>query len=568
MVCLCLSCPVIALGEDTDDDGVDDIIDACCDTPSGVLVDDVGRPIGDFDLDCDVDAVDFAEFQVNVTGPMLSGCCLDSDCNDNDPCTRDSCDSGSGECVFIEQPDCGECNLGPECSVELACDTPLEATIGSPSETDSMCFCAIEGELVRLTVVRVPGSSSGFNPNWRLVDSAGNPTVSCGAYTTTTARLCGPLPAAGSPYHLEVSDGSNNDTGDYRVHMQRYSAGRSCDVTPLSCDESLVVNIEHPVDTDLLSFDVEQGDMVRVSVAPLPGSGPNFNLSWRLLDNAGNAPRTCGRTSFLVGQDCGPLPTAGNPYRVEIEDGGRDDVGAVEVRFERTLPHRLCSSQTLDCDEPISATIESNSDGQTYPFRAIEGEMIRVSVVELSGSGATFSPSWRIIDATGNGFGGCGSFASVSRNSCGPLPAAGNPYAVQVTDGSLNDTGSYTIHLHRLTSATACDQTDLSCGVPQLGTIAFPVDTNLHAFSVPEQEAVRVTLSIVNPGAHFDLEWRLLDAAGNPAPTCGTFTQAASADCPDLPAYRSPYRVEVQDVFRDGTGDYDIRVDFLTSGCP
>lgn len=565
---VCFLFPVIALAVDTDGDGVDDVVDVCCNTPGGIAVDPRGRPIGDFDLDCDVDTLDFAEFQINLTGSMESGCCHDSDCHDEDPCTVDSCNVGTGECVFQAREDCGECNLGPECAVELACDFPLQGSIDTPDETDSMCFCAIESELVRLSVLRGPGSSPGFNPNWRLVDFLGNPTVSCGTFTTSAARVCGPLPGLGSPYHVEVIDGSSDDTGAYSVHMQRYSNGRACDVTPLECDTPVIVNIEHPLDTDLLSFNVENSDMVRVSIAPLPGSGPVFNASWRLLDAAGNAPRTCGRTSFLAGQDCGPLPAAGNPYRVEIEDGARDDVGSVEVRLERTLPHRRCASRTIECDEPIFSAIETNSDGQTYPFRVVEGEVVRVSFAKLAGGGPVFTPSWRVIDATGNGFGGCGIFASTSRSACGPLPAAGNPYAIQVTDGSLNDTGPYAVQFHRLTSSRACDQTDLACGVPHLDTLRSVVDANLHAFSVPEQETVRVALSIVNPGAHFDLEWRLIDAAGNPAPSCGTFTAAATSDCPDLPAYRNPYRVEVQDVFRDGAGDYDVRVDFLTSGCP
>ena len=287
------------------------------------------------------------------------------------------------------------------------------------------------------------------------------------------------------------------------------------------------------------------------------------------MDSAGNAPRSCGRTSFLVGQDCGPLPAAGNPYRVEIEDGARDDVGSVEVRLERTKAERLCAAQTLECDEPIFSAIGTHSDGQTYQFRAVEGEMVRVTIAELPGGGSVFAPSWRIIDAFGNGFGSCGSFASVSRNSCGPLPAAGNPYAVQVTDGSLNDVGSYAIHLHRLSLDRACDQVELTCGVSTAAMIDNVADSDLFAFEAPDLEMVRVSVSILpGTGLHFAPEWRLIDAAGNPAPSSGAFTLASITDCPDLPASHGPYRVEVQDEFHNGTGDYEVRVDFLTTACP
>ena len=254
---------------------------------------------------------------------------------------------------------------------------------------------------------------------------------------------------------------------------------------------------------------------------------------------------------------------------MEVEDGSRNDVGTVEVRLERTLAARACGAETIACDEPIFEAIETRSDGHFYQFRAAEGELVRISVVELPGGGLTFSPNWRIIDGFGNPFGTCGPFASTSRSSCGPLPAAGNPYAVQVQDGSLNDIGPFAIHLHRLSAARACDQNELACGVPFASTIDSVIDSNLHAFTVPEQETVRISLSVLPVSvAHFDLEWRLIDGAGNPAPACGFFSSAATMDCLDLPASRNPYRIEVQDALRNGIGNYEVLVDFLTTGCP
>lgn len=55
---------------DTDGDGVDDVIDLCDNTPPGIPVDAEGRPLGDIDLDCDVDMDDFALLQESLTGPL------------------------------------------------------------------------------------------------------------------------------------------------------------------------------------------------------------------------------------------------------------------------------------------------------------------------------------------------------------------------------------------------------------------------------------------------------------------------------------------------------------------
>lgn len=54
---------------DSDGDGVNDEDDQCPNSAPGAIVDAVGRPKGDFDLDCDVDLDDFAVFQNNFTGP-------------------------------------------------------------------------------------------------------------------------------------------------------------------------------------------------------------------------------------------------------------------------------------------------------------------------------------------------------------------------------------------------------------------------------------------------------------------------------------------------------------------
>ncbi len=61
-----------AWADDTDGDGVDDSIDVCNNTPPVTAVDAEGRPLGDVDLDCDLDLDDFARLQQGFTGPLAS----------------------------------------------------------------------------------------------------------------------------------------------------------------------------------------------------------------------------------------------------------------------------------------------------------------------------------------------------------------------------------------------------------------------------------------------------------------------------------------------------------------
>lgn len=60
----------VQVSSDSDGDGVDDLNDVCCNTPAGVAVDATGRPIGDLDLDCDIDLEDYQLYQQGFTGPL------------------------------------------------------------------------------------------------------------------------------------------------------------------------------------------------------------------------------------------------------------------------------------------------------------------------------------------------------------------------------------------------------------------------------------------------------------------------------------------------------------------
>jgi hypothetical protein len=149
----------------------------------------------------------------------------------------------------------------------------------------------------------------------------------------TPERDCGPLPASGNPYRIEVEDWGRNDTGTYSVHLQHLTTGAACENTPLTCDVPVTRTIDHRVDTDLLSFSVPDGVRSHLSVVRSSPSGPQFEPAWRLLTGQGTPAASCG--NFVVNtpeRDCGPLPASGNPYRIEVEDWGRNDTGTYRVR--------------------------------------------------------------------------------------------------------------------------------------------------------------------------------------------------------------------------------------------
>ncbi len=120
-----------ARAHDSDGDGVDDEVDVCCQTPTGVAVDFEGRPLGDVDRDCDVDLADYAILQNGLRGPAQDGCCSDAECDDHNECTRDVCDPVSG-CLHVPRARSGPIQSSP---IALNCDDSVLVNVNPDSDS-------------------------------------------------------------------------------------------------------------------------------------------------------------------------------------------------------------------------------------------------------------------------------------------------------------------------------------------------------------------------------------------------------------------------------------------------
>ncbi|MDO8632919.1 MAG: hypothetical protein Q7R41_20755, partial [Phycisphaerales bacterium] len=482
----------------------------------------------------------------------------------------DSCATESGHCFFEVVQGCGECTIDASCPAELVCDTPILGTISSVAETDTFCFCVTEGEIIRVSVIEQAGSGPNFNPVWRLLDANDNPAQDCGAALITAVfDDCGPLPAAGSPYRLVIEDSSRNDVGTYKANLQRLLPEVVCDDIALECNIPTTASIPDAADEDLVHFNVEGCEMVRISVVEAVGSLANFGPTWRIIDGGGHPSRSCGDFATAVDRDCGPLCPGGNPYRVEIEDSARNEIGDYSVILQRLTTSRSCEGETIQCGLAVERSIDTIGDSDLLNFRVADGEIIRVSLAEPPNQPTNFNPSWRLIDGDGFPAVSCGAFATtVTGADCGPLLSSRNPYRLEIQDGTRNDTGIYLAAYDRLPAHLACGQVELQCGVSTAGTTDSLVDIDLFSFSAPEGEVVRILVLKQSGGTAYGPNWRLIDGSGRPAPFCGTVTTSTSLDCGPLPAALGPYRVDIEDASHNDLGSYTVTATFLTTGCP
>jgi hypothetical protein len=94
---------------------------------------------------------------------------------------------------------------------------------------------------------------------------------------------------------------------------------RTGDTVPFECDVSIRNSIDDPVERDYFVFSAADNERVHITFANGTPAGPNFGMVWRLLKGDGTPATECGDISGAA-RDCGPLPAAGNPYRIEVSD--------------------------------------------------------------------------------------------------------------------------------------------------------------------------------------------------------------------------------------------------------
>jgi hypothetical protein len=133
-------------------------------------------------------------------------------------------------------------------------------------------------------------------------------------------------------------------------------------------------------------------------------------------------------------------------------------------------------------------------------------------------------------------------------------------YAIEVRDYFQDGTGTYSLHIQRLTDGQRCGDS-MTCGVPKTTTLGAngKADTNLHSFAGIANDHVHVTLAN-GGGTNFSPQWRLVGPDGSTV--CGW--TLSDADCTLGPA--GSYAVEVRDYFQDGTGTYTVQIQCLTEG--
>jgi hypothetical protein len=189
------------------------------------------------------------------------------------------------------------------------------------------------------------------------------------ALTATQFFDVGALPVSGNPYRVEVKDNNENETGSYRIHLQRLTAAAVCDSATLICGRAIRDSIQDRTDSDLKRFQVADLATITVHTEVRWKPRANFNPVWRIIRGDGTA--LTGFNVFGV-TNVNNMPASGNPYSIEIKDNVQDDIGAYSLEIRTSE----CTTVSVDPGSPAPKTVE---------LRIFSPEILgRVSSVRLS----------------------------------------------------------------------------------------------------------------------------------------------------------------------------------------
>jgi hypothetical protein len=182
-------------------------------------------------------------------------------------------------------------------------------------------------------------------------------------------------------------------------------------------------------------------------------------------------------------------------------DHARDDTGTYAVHVYKLRASMACDAAPIRCDVPVAGTIDHALDSDTFHMPAVlEGDRVRVTLDKRTPSGPNFTPSWRLLTGSGTPASSCGAFATSAQRDCGPLPASGSPYQIEVIDHLHDDIGAYEVRMRFL---------NRDCTSPQ------PPPAPRLVIEAPTQGAVGLNVTFgwrienPDPGVTYQFEVRL-----------------------------------------------------------
>ena len=256
------------------------------------------------------------------------------DCDDGDPCTEDSCDDTSGDCVGAPMAEGEECDDGNLCTLDDACDAD-GACVGAPLDCDDLNECTLD--------ICDPDTGECDYENAAVPCDDGD---ACTEGDVCADGVCQP-----GPDELDCDDGNEctADACDPAIGECVYvpSGAPDCCEVAADCDDA------NPCTAD--TCDSDDGSCANVAVAGAPCDDGDICTTGDACDADGacaGAAADCDDGNECTSDACDPV--VGCNY--EILEGTPCSDGSVCTQGDVCSDGACVPGQAISCDDLDACT--------------------------------------------------------------------------------------------------------------------------------------------------------------------------------------------------------------------
>jgi hypothetical protein len=197
--------------------------------------------------------------------------------------------------------------------------------------------------------------------------------------------------------------------------------------------------IEHPFDSDAMTFIGATGDRIRIRVMTETAT---LDPQCELLSPTGARldffSATAGASGCVFERNPALLVESGL-FRILINDRDQNDSGTYVLQLERVPPSTI--ERVIGYDRLATDTLDSRIDMDAFRTEMIAGVPMRIT---MSGTSGGLDPLYELYDPDGN------RIDSASASNGIPLtrnvtPTTTGTYSVLMSDRDLNETGDFSI---------------------------------------------------------------------------------------------------------------------------
>ena len=312
----------------------------------------------------------------------------------------------------------------------IAYGETLAGELSVPGEFDNFTFLATAGSVI---ILRLADQDGGIEPRLRLLNPGGMELHDTYSYTVAELDEI-TLPVTGV-YTVTASDHNNDDTGSYRLHLQRLDDPANATDLPLGA--TVAATLDQYAETQSFELTVAADDRIILRLSEVD-SGLYPQL--RVYDPDG-AQISVQSGNPMAEIDALVIPSSGT-HTVMVLDNPGTDVGEYRLHVQRL--NDPVGAATIAYGQTLPGTIDDLAASTAFRLTASAGERVLLRLAETT---AALQPVLRIYDPAGDLLTGLYDY-DVAEINAYQLPVTGI-YTVLALDHSGDETGNVSLHVQR-----------------------------------------------------------------------------------------------------------------------